>query len=309
MILPLIKKSPNAQVLVLAALLISGCQSLPMSPGTTVDIDNAMPGEIAQERHAHILTAINVLNKALASRHVSLNGIMFDPLLEEQGSALSSDYGDTPSVRARRLGERELLSEGPYRLVQADTSSGRLEYRSDASRHHISVTVAPLARQHQSVPDSFVVTGLFGQMSLTQLVSQQLKDSKDGSADKAPNERTSRFLRIRHLNGSDDALVLAHFNGLPVVERNRQDLLGMRAMLMLRMGQDKQATLLVEQGIVRYSDSPLYFTLASVLFKRAEKGGKSPKSLSIIMNRRFTAEQIRVSSTIVGQFLSESTAI
>ena len=299
------RRACRAAAVLIGTLAITGCQSLPRTGASGLDLDRAMPGEIARERHAHVTAALEALGAALSGPSVGLDGIPFDAALVGELPAGAARDGEAPAGALRRLAERDLMDAGPYRLVGADTSSGRLEYRSERTGRHLSVTVrAPRESEAGGKLDAgFVVTDMVGQSSLTALVRARPYDGRAARPGDGSSLVSASLLSASRLAPSDDAGVLARLDDLPTVEREREDLLGLRVMLELRLGRDDRARALVERGIVRYPDSPLHFALAERLFERADPAAGAPASLTTIVERRFGGREMGAARRDVERFL------
>ncbi len=289
----------------ICALMISGCQSTPGSQFRGVDIDLSMPGEIARNRYAYIHQALEVLGESLSSQAINFDNVPMNTSMHSNRSQalLSTELTTEDALRAFAV--NNLIYPGPYQLVQADTLSGRLEYRSEKSGAHLSITVQAARGPEEGQSVSFVVTDIFAQASLAKL--SRLLPLSDGVS----KPRVARFaanpayIHVSHLDTSDDAGLLAYFESIPLIEREREDLLAIRAMLMMRLEQDKRARALVEQGIIRYPNSVQYYTLASLLFERAKHtvSGAS-ESLSAVMGMRFNPRRVAENRRQIEQFLS-----
>ena len=158
---------------------------------------------------------------------------------------------------------------------------------------------APDSQERES-GQAFIVTEIIGQDLLSRLLnaSEQQADAQAGIGTASP-------VRVHTEIGGADAAVLARLDSLPWIERDREDLLGLRAMLMMRLDKDEQALPLVQQGIVRYPESPLFFSLAGLLFERADPSQeKMPETLTTITEQRFTKREILSSRREVEQFLT-----
>ena len=293
----------RAAALLAAALVAGGCQGLsgPGAPG--IDLDRAMPGELARERHAHVTAAIRTLGAALAGPDVGLDGVLLDADLVD--ASAPGTTAETPTEATRRLAERELMDAGPYRLVGADAAGGRLEYRSGRTRNHLSVTVREPTASERADGDAFVVTDVFGQASLAALVRDAGPGGRgDGAVPVAIPTALSTALSTGRPPAGDDAATLAWLDALPRVEREREDLLGLRALLAVRLGRDERALPLVESGIVRYPDSALHFALAERLFERADPDAGVPASLVRTVRERFDRREIDAARRTVERFVA-----
>ena len=258
-------RARTAAALLGAALALAGCQGLGGPGAAGVDLDRAMPGEIARERYAHVARAIDALGKAFSDGGTGLDALAWD-------------------AAPARLVERELLDAGPYRLVAADPATGRLEYRSARTGRHLSATVRAPEPAERADGAAFVVAEMVGLAPLSALVR----------AGNAPDPAVLSPVPVAasRLAPGGDAELLARLDALDRVEREREDLLALRAMLELRLGRDDRAGPLVERGIVRYPDSPLYFALAERLFAGADGTGEVPASLSRVVRARFDRDGI-----------------
>lgn len=275
---------PLITATLISLLLISGCQSVPANRTTFVTIDKAIPGEIARTKYAHFVSAIKTLDTVLSNKKISLDGIPWDSTLYSDLPITLVSKASTPAKAIAQLAEGTIVDAGPYNLVQADTLAGRIEYQSKQANTHLSITVRPPNERERTSGLSFVVTDMFSQISLTELVR----------AGDIPPTNGFGIVRVGQLNKSNDTDKLAYFESLPPVERDRADLLGLRAMLMMRLGNDKQALPLVKQGIIRYRDTPMFFVLAELLFQRTDHQSEStPEALSIIMKQRFDWKEIK----------------
>ena len=291
------RRAARAAALLAAALVAGGCQGLsgPDAPG--IDLDRAMPGELARERHAHVTAAIRTLGAALAGADVGLDGVPLDAALV--GAPAPGATAETPAEATRRLAERELMDAGPYRLVGADASGGRLEYRSGRTGNHLSVTVREPTASERADGDAFVVTDVFGQASLAALVRGTGPGGRgDGAVPIATALSTGRPPTW------DDAATLARLDALPRVEREREDLSGLRALLAVRLGRDERALPLVERGIVRHPGSALHFALAERLFRRADPDAGVPASLARVVRERFGKREIDAARRTVERFVA-----
>lgn len=289
-------------VLLFSAALLSGCQTVP-GAGSGSANGKAVSGEIAQSRHGYVFAAIDSLMPVLSTKNVQLGEL---PLETSLSSALPNDAASKMSKQEslRKLAELHLVGAGPYQIVYSDTTSGRLEYRSQDSDMHVAFMVRPANESENKNNQSFVITDIIGQTALSTLVNDTAKGGLNRVATNT-SAGSIDYAEVARNSADEDINILAHFNSLPQVEQDREDLLALRAMLMLRMGQDKLAKPLVEQGIVRYPKSATYFSLASVLLQRADRYGDIQAELiSSIMNQRFTRAEINASRNRVAAFLA-----
>ena len=293
-------------VVLVSLLAIGGCQSLPTGPGAGIVTERTMPGELSRELYAPQVLAVAALNRALSAENVSLEGIPLDDTLATRLPAAASLGVDASGDTVRRLAETEFLGDGPYRLVRADLRGERLEYRSERTAMHVSVSLRAPTERERADGDAFIVTDLFGQESLAERVRTRVAGAGEPMPVRVSSAGYPAISPIGWLAEEDDAGRLAYLDSLPPVERDRDDLLGLRALLRLRLGQDEAAGALVRQGIVRYPTSPVYFVLASVLFERADRGdAELPASLLSVMDIRFTTREILDTRAAVGRFLGE----
>jgi len=280
----------------------SGCQSLP-SGSTAGDLAKAMPGEHAQARYAYIVEALEVLNSAMAKETVILPELSLDPALVARLSPKSSTDKEQNSSIIKRLAEQQLIGKGPFQLVKVDTTNGRIEYRSLNAGHHVSMRVRPLSASDKQTAQSFVLTGMFGQVSLATLLAEQ---SNRADTTRGNTFTASARLSVSRHAGQNDRERLGYFNALPAIERDRADILGLRALLLARQKENKKSSNLVQTGIIRYSKMPLFYTIASVLFERSDPSSNTAvQGLSEIMQKRFRASQIKRSREFVDDFLGK----
>lgn len=278
------KKWPEV-LLLSSAVLVAGCQTVPGGvPGGSNGV--AVSGELAQSLHSHIFAASDSLGSVLSTKNVSLQKLVIDKSL----------YSKEASVRA--LAEKHLVNAGPYQLVYSDTGTNRLEYRSLDNDMHVAFYIRPPTAAEQSENHSFVITDIIGQTALSALARD------------TANELTMGYAQVALKSADEDAVILSHFNSLPKVEQEREDLLSLRAMLMLRTGKDDQAKPLVEQGLIRYPESATYLSLAAELMQRADQYGDAQVELiDTIMNQRFSKAQINASKKRVAEFLAVEKSI
>ncbi len=289
-------------LLLSSALTVAGCQSGPS--GLSVGGGGvAVSGEVAQSRHEHVFDAIDALVPVLNKRDVNLSSIPLDASLSSllpQQSASGLSRGESLS----RLAESYIVESGPYEFVQSDARTGRLEFRSIQNDMHVAFLVRSPTATEQAKNLRFVITDAIAQTALSTLVI----DSAKGGAEKVKArflDESLNYARFANNSASEDAAILAHLNGLDKTEQNRDDLLGLRALLRLRMGHDELAKPLVEQGIIRYPNSPRYYALASVILQRADQYGDAEKALlDSIMSNRFSRAQVTKSRTSVAAFLA-----
>ena len=296
------KRLQRTGFIVLSALLLGGCQGMAGS-NSGYDANRALPGQVAKERYAHVSAAINTLDTALGGSTIKLDVVPMAPALYVNLPQSELKPSESALSALRRLAVDNIIDASSYRLVHADTLNGRLEYRSTKTGAHLSVTVRAPSTQERRGQEAFVVSDMFAQSSLASLVRSL--PSKDTLWSVAGNSSPSDspLVKVRNNTVNSDAEKLGYFNSIPAVERNREDILSIRAMLMMRLGQDKKAAKLVEQGIVRYPHSPIYFTMANVLFERKSGVRGVPDSLSLIMNQRFNRKQLQSSRRAVDGFL------
>lgn len=298
------KSLSRAAFTALSLLLLSGCQGMATNK-VGFDSNPSKAGNIAQYRYAHISSAITALNQSLGNSVVTLETI---PMATSLYSLLPTSELRTSESAAnalRRIATIDIIGSSKYRLVKADTLTGRLEYRSNRTGSHLSITVRPPTKQEHANNLAFVVTEVFGQASLTALVSSlPSRDILRHTTGISLDHDTDLLKVKRQTSAKDDVEKLSYLNSLPAVERDREDLLSIRAMLMMRLDQDLPATRLVQKGIIRYPHSPMYFTLATYLFERkADVIGPESESLSAIMEQRFSRKDIKNSRQTVNQFL------
>lgn len=297
------ERLPTALAVILALLLTSGCQGMAGSKPAVVSIEQMMPGKEASTRYEHMLAAIQSLDAALSAKKASLDAVPLDAVLTAHLSSGTDNEVDQSNT-VKRIAENNLLDAAPYQLVVADTLSGRLEYRSEATGAHLSVNVrAPDTREHDSGL-RFVVTDLFGQVSLAELLRGQTDDGMAQAGSGSPFVKVSVLRQAGHTRVNDDAGKLAYFDTLPRVEREREDILGLRALLLMRLDKHQQALPLVEKGIIRYPHSPLFFNMAAVLFERKKPGGDSqPDYLSKVMQQRFSGREVMANRQQLERYL------
>jgi len=288
-------------------LLISACQSGPVQKASLGNIERVMPSTEAREQYSHLLEAIRLFDESLSGKRAELSAMPLDmALLRYAHNGTAQTVGAT-AESVRKLTESKLIvAPGPYRLVHADTSNDRLEYRSDTSGAHLAIFIRTPTAIEKNRGASFIVSDIFSQTSLSNLLMQESSGAVAASTSSTSSSGKSIFLMSALFAGNDDAGLLAYFDKLPLPEREREDLLAIRALLLMRLDNDARARPLVEQGIVRYPDTPLYFTIARLLFERA--GSTVPASLNTITQERFTPRQISDNQRMVRTFLS-STAV
>ena len=289
-------------LLLTSAVAVAGCQSGPS--GLSVGGGSvAVSGEVAQSRQEHVIDAIDALVPVLNKHDVNLSSIPLDAslssLLPQQ-----STLGLAPDESLKSLAESYIVESGPYEFVQSDARTGRLEFRSIQNDMHVAFLVRSPTATEQAKNLRFVITDAIAQTALSTLVI----DSAKGGAEKVKarfSDESLNYARYANNSASEDAAILAHLNTLDKIEQDRDDLLGLRALLRLRMGHDELAKPLVEQGIIRYPNSPRYYALASVLLQRADQYGESEKALlDSIMSKRFSRAQVTKSRMSVEAFLA-----
>lgn len=280
---------------------LSGCQGFsdknPGVPGSTVMTDG-----VARDRYVHINAAIEAFNKSLGARTINLSGIPIAPSLYTELPDSEKQASETPQQAVQRLAMAEIVNSASYRLVNANTLTGRLEYRSEQTGAHLSVTVRAPSAEERQVNTEFMVTDMFGRASLAEIIRALPSSGFTRYTNSEPMSQGSTFLKVAR--GISDTTMLAYLNSLPAVERDRRDILGVRAILLIRMGQDAKAAKLVEKGIVRYPRSVTHFTLAAVLLERSTVDGSVPESLSVIMKKQFSRKKIRETRAQINQFLA-----
>lgn len=278
-------------LLLTSAVLLAGCQTV---PGGTNGV--AVSGDVAQSMHQHVFAASDALDSILSRKNVSLQKVVMDTSLSRSLPEVSSS-GKSKEESVRNLAELHLVNAGPYQLVYSDTGTNRLEYRSLDNDMHVAFYVRPPTAAEQSEKHSFVITDIIGQRALSTLVRETATQSIN-------------YAQVARNRTNEDAVILSHLNSLPKVEQDREDLLGLRAMLMLRKGQNNKARPLVEQGIIRYPNSATYLSLAAELMRRADQYGDAQVELiDSIMTQRFSKAQIVASKKRVAEFLATEKAI
>lgn len=298
----------QAGAMLLAALTTAGCQSIAGPQASTAPLTQTIPGKMARERHAHVIAASDKFADALSGQKALLNDIAFDHKLTDSIAASNHSNNKSAKLDLRLLANTQVIERGPYQLVQADTWNGRLEYRSSYNGSHLVVTVRPPEPQELKAGHPFIVTDLFGQVSLSNLTTMQLV--KPIQVSHSSSDVSTPLLRITPLAGETDRDRLGYLDSLPMIERDRADIMAIRTLLMMRMGDDNEASKLVQQGIIRFPDIPVYFTLANLLFVRANNSDiDNTDTLSSIMRERFSSVQIRKSQQQVLLFLNQAAAI
>ena len=272
-------------LLVVSVVALGGCQSVPSQRISFADSEQVMPGEIVRENYRHVLNAIRMFDAALAGSKTNLSGVVLDHAVEQ--SATLSMTNATGQLR--QLAESEFMADGPYEFIKADAHNGRLEYGSLPTGERLSITVRAPTIGEKNEGKLFVVTNVFSQISLAKLASA--KSFKPTHESAASSVLQPALRQVTQIGARDDAALLAYFNALPLVERDRVDLLGLRALLMMRLGNDDQAGPLVEQGIVRYPDASMFLAMAGMLFERATSQG-APASLTALMQSRFQPKEM-----------------
>jgi len=267
-------------------LALVGCQSGPGNRSSASGSHQDMPGEIVRKNYNYILEAIAFFESALSGKNADFSQVSLVHALDE------SSVQDTSRVvdKLIELAETELVADGPYKLVNADTSNGRLEYESLPTGQRISITVRSPTVAEKSNSNVFIVTDIFSQVSLADLYgADSFKSKQKSSPSSVLYPSLSEAVKI---DSRDDTSVLAYFNSLPIVERDRLDILSLRALLLMRLGNDQQASPLVEQGVVRYPDASIFLVMAANLFERANSKGGVPEALSTLMQVRFNSKEI-----------------
>ena len=302
MIVQRLKKVLFRTTIVSALLLLSACQSL---SGHHITQSSNLPGEVAQARYAYLTSAIAELESALKNRDANFDNIVFAPSLYEKMEATPNSDVNARIQNLRYMAQTQLANAGHYELVSADTHNGRIEFRSKKIGQYLSVTVSKADNNQQTNSSAFVVTDMFNQVSLRDLSQTKTVKSAAEQLQSHTPFQLSALRRVTQTGPTDDASILSYFNGLPPQERDREDILRFRALLSMRLGDNKAARPLVQSGIVRYPDSPSFFVLAEHLFKRANGSDKKvPTSLKTIMAYRFDRRNIAESRQLIEDFLN-----
>lgn len=285
-----------------ALLILGACQSL---PGHHSVESSAIPGEVAKQRYAYLTSAIDELDNTLNNRNADFDNIMFAPSLYENMEETGHSDVKSRAQALRHMAQAQFANGGNYELVRANTHNGRIEFRSKSTGQHLSITVQKADNKQQANDPTFVVIDMFNQVSLQELSqTKPVKSVAHHLHSQTPFQLTA-LRRVAQTEPSDDASILSYFNGLPTLERDREDILRFRALLSMRLGDNKAARQLVQSGIVRYPDSPTFFVLAEQLFKRTNSSeNKVPSSLKSIMAYRFDRKSIARSRQSTEEFLS-----
>lgn len=303
MMRPSFKLFRSCAVTLSSLLVLGACQSMPSQVPGDFNVEQAMPGDAASARYAYLATAIDELEFALAKRTANLENVVFaSDLYEQEGVTTNSDA----KIRAdalRELAESEFANSGHYELVHADTHNGRIEFRSRRTGRHLSITV----RQSDDVgmgANEYVVTDMFSQVSLRKLARENPVANAASQTTTTLTVQLAALRRVAQVESTNDLKLLAYLDGLPALERDREDILRTRAMLAMRQGNDKAAISLVRRGIVRYPSSSVFFVLAEQLLERSGTEKESATtSLKTIMAHRFTGKSIGESRRSVREFM------
>jgi len=295
--------------LLFVVFLTAGCQSTSQHRGSNADIKQAMPGKMVRASYPHIIAAVSELGNALSSKEVRLNEISFDSSLTDNlPKSLSSNEG-MASDALQQLVHSELSGTTPYQFIQADAATGRLEYRSTQTRAHLAVTVRAPTTQEQSAGIAFVVTEMFGQKALSDLMNDQAAGNSIEHSSSGLLRASNKSPSVNHAAQTDDNEYLAYLESFSRVEREREreDILGERALLMMRLGQENRAISLMQKGIIRYPDSILFYVLTDALFERRYGTQASAQSDTLleIMQQRFSKNKIVNGRRYVAQYLSK----
>lgn len=108
------------------------------------------------------------------------------------------------------------------------------------------------------------------------------------------NDVSTPLLRITPLAGETKRDRQDYFDTLPMIERDHADIMAIQTLLMMRMGRDNEASKLAQQGIIRFPDIPVYFTLANLFSERDNNSDiDTTDTLSFIIKERFSSVQVR----------------
>ena len=293
--------------LLFVVFLTAGCQSTSQHRGSNADIKQAMPGKMVRASYPHIIAAVSELGNALSSKEVRLNEISFDSSLTDNLPISLSINEGMASDALQQLVHSELSGTAPYQFIQADAATGRLEYRSTQTRAHLAVTVRAPTTQEQSAGIAFVVAEMFGQKALSDLMKEQTADNSIEHSSSGLWRTSNTSPGVNHVAQIDDNEYLAYLESFSRVEREREDILGERALLMMRLGQENRAISLMQKGIIRYPDSILFYVLTDALFERRYGTQASTQSDTLleIMQQRFSKNEIVNGRRYVAQYLSE----
>ena len=290
-------------------LILSACQSTPSQGVRDFKVEQAIPGEAANTRYSYLATAIVDLEFALAKQNANFDNIVFASDLYEHKGVTTAMDSKKRADELQELAEREVASSGHYELVHADTHNGRIEFRSKNVDQHLSITVRK-SDSERAGDNSYVVTDMFSQVSLRKLAHENLIANVADQTSVSSPFQLSALRRVAQVESVDDATLLTYFNGIPALERDREDILRTRAMLTMRLGNDKAAIPLVQRGIVRYPSSPVFFVLAEQLFERTGTERESATvPLQTIMTHRFKGKRIAESRRSVRKFLGAENRI
>jgi len=274
--------------LLFVVFLTAGCQSTSQHRGSNADIKQAMPGKMVRASYPHIIAAVSELGNALSSKEVRLNEISFDSSLTDNlPKSLSSNEG-MASDALQQLVHSELSGTTPYQFIQADAATGRLEYRSTQTRAHLAVTVRAPTTQEQSAGIAFVVTEMFGQKALSDLMNDQAAGNSIEHSSSGLLRASNKSPSVNHAAQTDDNEYLAYLESFSRVERERE-------------------RELMQKGIIRYPDSILFYVLTDALFERRYGTQASAQSDTLleIMQQRFSKNKIVNGRRYVAQYLSK----
>lgn len=293
--------------LLFVVFLTVGCQSTSQHRGSIADVNQAMPGKMARASYPHIIAAVSELGNALSSHEMRLNEISFDSSLTDSLPLSLSNNGGMASDALQQLVHSELSGTAPYQFIQADAATGRLEYRSTQTRAHLAVTVRAPTTQEQSAGIAFVVAEMFGQKALSDLMKEQTDGNGIGHSSSGLLRTSNKSPSVNHATQTNDNEYLAYLESLKPIERDREDILGERALLMMRLGEENRAVSLVQTGIVRYPDSSLFYVLTDALFERhyGTQASTQSETLREIMQQRFSKNEVMDARRYVAQYLSE----
>lgn len=288
----------------LCVLLLGACQATQHR-----SLELAMPEAASQQQYAYLIEAVDAFESALLTERPQFGGIVFGERVVASIPALMQGPDRDPQDIIRAVAAREIADAGPYRLLHADTAIGRLEFTSASGADHLAVFVGPASETDAPSTPGFQVVEMYAQTALTDRLQQGIETSDT----RMPANTTLGALRINAVAGTDDAARLAHFDGLPASERDRDDILARRAVLATRLDRRKLANELVQHGLIRYPDSPVYYALASRLLEQASAEPDQPddqairqarSALSLIMAERFDRRARADSERSVSEALS-----
>lgn len=273
-------------------MLLAACQSQPTRYDGQFDASKAIPGAEAAARYAYLTQAIEDFKVLLATPSASFDQVPFaSELLHLQARTGSAER------RLPELARTQLADHAPYRLVSADPHNGRIEFRSNAKVQHLAIYIEP-SDASDLTDDAYVVTDMVTQVTLRDLLAA----GSESDLQTVSSSYSAIGLAARRVDGVDDAALLSQLDGMTIQERDREDVLRLRAILSLRLSRPVEASHLVQQGIVRYPKDVNFFVLAEHLLDTQD--GEGDKALKRLMNERFTRAEVSASRRSIASALA-----